>query len=447
VVPDDDATADEGPDTRAHGAGRASFAGSVRRFRLTVVEGPSAGVTWESTGDRCSLGSHELNDLVLADPTVSRFHCEIRVSPQGARLKDLESTNGTIVDGVMVFDGLLRGGSSLRLGATVAQFTFGAERNSLEASPRTEFGGMVGTSFPMRATFAILERAAATEATVLIEGETGTGKGLAAESIHRAGARRDRPFLIVDCGAIPPTLLESELFGHERGAFTGAVERRIGAFEEASGGTIFLDEIGELPPEMQPKLLRALESREIRRVGSNSYRPVDIRLIAATNRDLRAEVNAGRFRPDLYFRLAVVKVTLPPLRQRPEDLPPLVDRFLQALGASEADAARLRTPELFAAIQRGAWPGNIRELRNYLERCLVFQRPLPMGDEAPGTGAPPVDVSVPYSRARRELLDRFERRYLEELMRAHGGKPTHAAQAAGIDRVHLYRLLRKHGLN
>jgi transcriptional regulator with PAS, ATPase and Fis domain len=422
---------------------------SVRRFRLNVVEGPKVGLSYESRQDNCSIGSHPLNDLVIEDPTVSRFHCEIHITPQGPVVKDLSSRNGTILDGVQVLAGIPRSGSVLRLGATAARFQFGAETNPLPLSDRTRFGSLVGSSLPMRTAFALLERAAATTATVLMEGETGTGKGAAAESVHRESPRRDGPFMVVDCGAIPENLLESELFGHEKGAFTGASERHIGAFEEASGGTIFLDEIGELSPDLQPKLLRVLENREVRRIGSNTAKPIDVRVIAATNRDLRGEVNAGRFRPDLYYRLAVLKISLPPLRQRPEDIPPIVDSLLSLLGISIEKNEWLRSADFMATLQRAAWPGNIRELRNYLERCSVFGSVLPTQDgEEPETASSqePVNLAVPFLQARDKVVASFERRYLEALLRAQKGKTGKAAEAAGIDRVFLWRLLRRHGL-
>jgi DNA-binding NtrC family response regulator len=430
---------------------------SVRRFKLSVAEGKHAGSTWESTGDTCAIGSHTLNDLVLEDPTVSRFHCEIRMEPDGALITDLRSRNGTVVDGLRVREAYLRGGSILRLGRAVVRFDFADEDNRLAISQETCFGNLVGASPAMRAVFALLERAAPSNATVLLEGETGTGKGATAESIHKMSPRKDGPFVTIDCSAIPANLLESELFGHEKGAFTGADARRIGAFEEASGGTIFLDEIGELPADLQPKLLRVLESKEIRRVGANTHRSVDVRLIAATNRDLRSEVNAGRFRSDLYFRLAVVKIPLPPLRQRPGDIPVLVEQLLRTLGADEDAARPLSMPEFVAGLQRHPWPGNVRELRNYIERCLVFREPQPFGegvhDPSPaaahaggGGGGTTVDASLPFAEARRRASDEFEKAYLVDLLARHGGKVAAAAQAAQIDRVYLYRLLRKHGL-
>ncbi|HEX4460941.1 MAG TPA: sigma 54-interacting transcriptional regulator [Polyangia bacterium] len=422
--------------------------GAVRRFRLTIVEGPKAGLSWESSSDRCSIGFHPSNDLVVEDATVSRFHCEVRIGEDGAHVRDLDSRNGTVLDGVRVSDAHLRGGSLLKMGRVGLRFEFSSESNRLPVSVGNTFGNLVGTSVAIRTAFALLERAAASDVTVLLEGETGTGKGVAAEAIHKASTRRDKPFLVVDCGAIPPNLLESELFGHEKGSFTGAVSRRVGAFEEASGGTIFLDEIGELAQDLQPKLLRVLESKEFRRVGGNAMNKTDVRVVAATNRDLRNEVNAGRFRSDLYFRLAVVKTSIPPLRERPEDIPITVDQILRTLGAEPAQTQPLRTPDFFAALAHSAWPGNVRELRNYLERCLVFQEALPVSTESPANPAsmPGVDPKLAYAEARRRALDGFERGYAEALLREHGGKVAQAAAAAGMDRVYLYRILRRHGI-
>jgi two-component system, NtrC family, response regulator GlrR len=373
----------------------------------------------------------------------------VRIADDGAHVKDLDSRNGTVVDGVRVSDAFLRAGSLLKLGRVGLRFEFSAESNRLPVSAGNAFGKLVGASVAMRTAFALLERAAHSDVTVLLEGETGTGKGVAAEAIHRASTRASGPFLVVDCGAIPPNLLESELFGHEKGSFTGAVARRVGAFEEASGGTIFLDEIGELAQDLQPKLLRVLESREYRRVGANNMSKTDVRVVAATNRDLRAEVNAGRFRSDLYFRLAVVKVTIPALRERPEDIPITVETVLRALGADETNSAALRTPEFFAALGHSAWPGNVRELRNYLERCLVFQEALPVSSEPGGGGVAAmagIDAKLAYAEARRRALDSFEKGYAEALLREHNGKVAAAAAAAGMDRVYLYRILRRHGI-
>jgi two-component system, NtrC family, response regulator GlrR len=251
---------------------------------------------------------------------------------------------------------------------------------------------------------------------------------------------------VIDCGAVPPDLLESELFGHERGAFTGAVAAREGAFEAAAGGTIFLDEIGELGADLQPKLLRVLERREIKRVGTNKYVPVDVRVVAATNRNLRAEVNAHRFRSDLFYRLAVVKVRLPPLRERLDDLELIVKHILDSLGAAEhPEAAALRTPDFMAHLARHAWPGNVRELRNYLERCMALREQTPIIEDGAETETPTVNAQMPLKLARETWTRTFERRYVEELLRAHQNNVSAAARAAGVDRPYFYRLLWRHG--
>jgi transcriptional regulator with PAS, ATPase and Fis domain len=299
----------------------------------------------------------------------------------------------------------------------------------------------------MRRVFATLEDAAKSDATVLVEGETGTGKELVAESIHKESERRDGPFVIVDCGAVPAELLESELFGHERGAFTGASAPRRGAFEAASGGTIFLDEIGELPLELQPKLLRALERLHVKRVGADVYQPVDVRVIAATNRNLRQEVNERRFRADLYYRVAVLEVRLPPLRERIDDLPLLVGVLVGSLRSGGGEALDVTAPEFLADLERHAWPGNVRELRNYLERCVAHRRPLPLAaDGALGARGSAEDLEAPFKLARDRALAGFERRYLEAMLQRTGGNAAAAARAAGLDRAHLYRLLWRHGL-
>jgi two-component system response regulator GlrR len=326
------------------------------------------------------------------------------------------------------------GRTTLRFGAAPAP-----PRPAL--SPSSVFGGLVGESAAMRAAFAVLERAAASTATVLLEGETGTGKGEAALALHNAGPRKDRPFMVVDCGTIPEHLFESELFGNERGAFTGADAQRAGAFETAGGGTVFLDEVGELPLGVQPKLLRALEERQIRRLGSPQMRPIDVRVIAATNRDLRAAVNDGSFRADLYYRLAVVRVRLAPLRERPEDLTPLAVRLLAGLGATEEQRATLSSPAFMATLRRNPWRGNVRELRNYLESCLVLEQSA-IADEPWAPSGP----LAPFQAARGRALAHFERQYLEALMAQHEGKVAAAAETAGLSRVYLYRLLGKYGL-
>jgi two-component system, NtrC family, response regulator GlrR len=420
---------------------------SVRRFRVTAVAGPASGKSAESSGDRMAIGSHPSNDFVLDDPAVSRFHSEITVGARGPWLADLGSSNGTLLDGVPLGEGGLREGSLIKVGHSTLSFQLGAEHNLLPISDKNALGTLVGQSVAMRTAFALLERAAQSDATVLIEGETGTGKEGAAESIHRGSARAEQPFIVVDCSAMPAALLESELFGHEKGAFTGATSRRIGAFEEADKGTVFLDEVGELPPDLQPKLLRVLERREIRRLGTNQHKSVSVRLIAATNRDLRAQVNRGEFRADLYFRIAVVKIPLPPLRERLDDIPLLTEHFISTLGLAPAQAAPLRDAAFLARLAHAAWPGNVRELRNHIERCVVLGQELPVeGAEPHAAGGFEIDPHRSYSEAKRAVLDEFERRYLEGLLALHGGNVSKAARAAGMDRVHLYKLLHRHGL-
>jgi two-component system response regulator GlrR len=411
-------------------------------MRLEVVAGPDAGSTFASEGERFTVGTDERADMVLHDRTVSRFHAEIALEAERVTIRDLGSHNGTFVDGVSVLHAHLVPGSLIRVGATELRFaTDGAPiRISLGGE---QFGAMVGAAPVMRAVFARLARAAASEATVLLTGETGTGKEVAAEALHAASTRARGPFVIVDCAAVPAELLESELFGHERGAFTGAFASRAGAFETADGGTVFLDEIGELPADLQPKLLRALERREIKRVGRDTWKPVDVRIIAATNRDLRAEVNASRFRADLYYRLAVIEIRLPALRERRDDLPALVDAILARMGMTDVPEARLlRTPQARSELAQHPWPGNVRELRNYIERCLALaERPV----LAAPTDAPPA-ASDDLRAARKQWTAGHEKAFLEDLLARHGGNVSAAARAAGFDRKHLYRMLWRHGL-
>ncbi|MEO8550780.1 MAG: sigma 54-interacting transcriptional regulator [Kofleriaceae bacterium] len=409
----------------------------VREYRLTID-----GTAQSFATPRLVLGADPRADLVIADPAMSKFHCEIRIDKGAASVRDLGSRNGTLVDHVRVIEAPLRDGAIVKLGRTTLRFDLGTRDVELSLSPRTQFGRLVGHSVAMRAAFAHLEAAATSNATVLLQGESGTGKDLAAEALHTEGPRRDGPFVVVDCGAIPANLLEVELFGHEAGAFTGATTRRIGAFEAASGGTLLLDELGELALELQPKLLRALDRHEIQRIGSSERIATDVRVIAATNRNLREEVNAHRFRSDLYFRLAVIPITLPPLRERVEDLPLLLAGLLVDLGAMTSPAAApLRSGELVPELLRHTWPGNVRELRNYVEAAIV------RGDyELPASAEPAIDVALPLRVVRERWLRHVERQYLERLLAAHDNNVTAAARVAGVDRVHLHRLLGRAGL-
>jgi two-component system response regulator GlrR len=425
--------------------GRAGAGAVVARFRVVCIDGPGKGKAAVATSDRLSIGSHPSNELIIDDPAVSRFHCEIAHDVGSTWLVDLDSSNGTELDGVALGRGRLRGGSLFKLGRSVCRFEIDTESVQLPVSDRAEFGELLGNSVAMRSCFALLERVANSDTTVLLEGETGTGKEVAAAAIHAESGRKAKPFLVVDCGALPANLLESELFGHEKGAFTGADARRSGVFEDADGGTVFLDEIGELPEELQPKLLRVIEQRQVRALGSSHHRKVNVRIVAATNRDLRAQVNDGGFRADLYFRLAVFKIRLPALRRRPEDIPVLAAHFLDQFGATDAMREQLLAPESLTRMQRAAWVGNVRELRNYLERCAVMQLPLPTGEQ---NDRPTLhtDASLPYSQAKRLLLDDFERSYLQDLLKRHGGNVSKAARAAGMDRVYVYKLMQRHGI-
>jgi len=410
----------------------------VRECRLTVD-----GKVHELAAERMVIGADPRADVVIDDPAMSRFHCEIAIRDGLAIVRDLGSRNGTCVDRVPVIEAPLHDGALLHVGRTELRFDRGTRDVAIPLANRERFGRLCGRSIPMRAAFAQLEAAAASSATtVLLQGESGTGKDLAAESIHHESGRRDGPFVVVDCGAIPAQLLEAELFGYERGAFTGADATRIGAFESANGGTLMLDEIGELALDLQPKLLRVIDRREIQRLGSTQRMPVDVRVVAATNRNLKTEVNARRFRSDLYYRIAVLVVTMPPLRERASDIPMIVDALLGDLGARDTAIGQALTTTLLPELLRHTWPGNIRELRNYVETCVV------RGEPAPTATADPlaIDVGLPLRVVREQWSRALERRYLEQLLVVHGGNVSAAARAAGVDRVHLHRLLTRNGL-
>ena len=417
------------------------------RIGIRVAGGPDAGKVYRSRSSRIVVGKHRDSDIVLADDAVSRFHLEI-VS-EGDRLFaiDLNSTNGTYLDGVRIQRAELREGTLITIGRSQLKLMAAADDAETHGPMRLRFGKMVGTSAASQRIFALMERVAKSDATILLLGETGTGKDMAAQSIHAESERRDGPFVVVDCGALPSELIESELFGHEEGAFTGAVRGRDGAFTAADGGTLFLDEIGELPLALQSKLLRVLERREVRRVGSEQYRSVDVRVIAATNRNLRSDIANKTFRSDLFYRLAVVEIPIPPLRERPEDVLPLVEHLVGAV-SERPEFAFLRSTQFVANLSRHPWPGNVRELRNYLDRCVASCAPQAL-DEHRDAAPPPeteIDVDMPIKQARKEWVTEFERRYLTALLERTGGNVSAAARQAGVDRVHLYRLLWRYGL-
>jgi DNA-binding NtrC family response regulator len=424
----------------------------TKTLRLEVLQGADAGFSLTSTEDRVSIGSADNNDLVLRDPTVSRYHLTVAQSARGVIVRDLGSTNGTWIGNVAVEDGsvTVTPGAVLKLGDTTVRVSDG-EFVLIASSDPDGFAGLRGQTPAMRRLTATLTSVAVQDVAVLVIGESGTGKELIARAIHDASARRAGPFVTVDCGAIPPSLFAAELFGHERGAYTGADRRGEGAFERADGGTLFLDEIGELPAEMQSALLGVLERRRVRRLGGRDEVPVDVRVVSATNRDLRSAVNAGGFRLDLFFRLAVVLLDVPPLRARAEDIPLLIAHFLDELGAgSELDA--LFPAEKLAELKRHRWPGNVRELKNLVAsaRALGAAQALPLGVVAPGATAndEPEDLlDLDFKRARAAVVESFERRYLARLMSGAGGNVRQAARTARLDRTYLAELLKKHGLH
>jgi len=417
----------------------------LRRLRLVVIEGPDRGLEVAPDRPVVRVGTAPTADLVLTDRTVSREHCELTVREACVHVRDHGSANGTEVEGVIVRDADFRPGSLLRVGQTTIRIATDDEMIQIPLSANDRFGALLGGSVRMRQVFAVLERVAPTETTILVEGESGTGKELAAEGVHTESARSDGPFVVFDCGAVPHDLAESALFGHVRGSFTGAVADRAGVFEEADGGTLFLDEIGELPLDLQPKLLRALEKREIRRVGAGGGRTVDVRIVAATNRSLESEVNAGRFREDLYYRLAVIKVVLPPLRSRTDDLPMLVEHFLRRLAPAGGAAPKI-SPDVLVALAARPWPGNVRELRNTVERAVSLSGADAFaggaGAVAGGPGPIEENLDLPFE----EALGRFERRYLERALRRSGGNISAAARDAGVNRKLIQRLMKRYGM-
>ena len=425
-----------------------------RSYVLKVADGPDAGVQVElqgTPGDRVLGGKGPACELRLADPTVSRRHASFEVTPRGVRVNDLDSTNGTFVNGVPIGEAYVSGGDRVRLGGTTLLVERG-EVTAVELPPETSFGRLLGASEAMRRLYPMCARLAETDIPVLIEGETGTGKEVLAEALHERGPRAQAPFVVFDCTAVPPSLVESTLFGHERGAFTGAVAARAGVFEEAHGGTLLIDEIGELDLALQPKLLRALERGEVQRVGSGRWRRVEVRIIAATRRDLDHEVQAGRFRDDLFFRLAVGRVELPPLRHRTGDVALLAQYFWGTLGGAPP-APR----DVVERLEDYAWPGNVRELHNAVARILALGDAAMQESMAPArtpTQSDPSSVTraadilsevlnqdLPLPRAREAVVREFERRYVERVLARHGGNVVRAAEASGIARRY-FQILR-----
>jgi transcriptional regulator with GAF, ATPase, and Fis domain len=405
---------------------------------------------------RMRVGKAPDNDLVLDDDTVSRHHCELERRETGVFVRDLGSTNATRVGRTAIQEAVVEAGATIKVGGVELGVRVEPRRALLLPSESTQFGEAIGHSIALRTIFGVLERIAPTDAAVLLLGETGTGKDVLARSIHQTSPRRAAPFVVVDCGAVSYSLIESELFGHERGSFTGAVATRQGAFELAAKGTVFLDEVGDLPLDVQPKLLRVLESGEFRRVGGNKTIQAEARIIAATKRDLRAEVERGKFREDLYFRLAVVPVHVPPLRSRREDITPLVERFLELARRRDPAASVTLSAGTLAALAAHDWPGNVRELRNVLDRAIYMATAggerelrlldLPVTAAVANQGPTAFDAKQSYREVRDEFEADFERRYVAWLLDRHAGNISAAAREAKMDRKHLYDLARRHGL-
>jgi len=424
--------------------------------RLVVVEGEDRGAALALVRAQVTIGRHPTNDLVLRDARVSSVHAELSPQRAGrALLRDAGSTNGTWLGAQRVIEVEIVPGAVVRVGDTLLELVADARTQTTPVEAPPSFGNLVGSTRAMRELFSVLERIASKPLSVLVQGETGTGKEEVARAVHARSARAQGPFAVLDATTIPAALAESVLFGHERGAFTGADSRYQGAFERAHGGTLFLDEIGELPLSLQPKLLRVLERRELTRVGGKEVVPVDVRVIAATHRDLRLEIEAGRFREDLYFRLAQVRVVLPPLRARTEDIPELVRHFLHQAEEPAKSAVTIDEQALADLVQR-PFPGNVRELRNLLVRAAALCegsciRPHDIAGEGYGfrgsdAERSPLDLAGTFAHAKQRAVERFERAYLETLLRRCGGNLSKASREADLARNHLRELLKKRGL-
>ncbi len=427
-------------------------AAGPRPTRLSVLHGPEAGLEVAVPPVGVVVGADASADVVLTDQSVSRRHCSLVPKDDGFEVTDLGSRNGTLLDGVSIQKAVVPVGAVLRVGGTLIQLVPADDAVLIPPSTQPSFGALVGSSLAMRQVYAVLERASASNAPILLLGESGTGKELAARAVHEHSPRKDGPFVVFDCGASSETLIESDLFGHVKGSFTGAHVDRPGAFELAHGGTLFLDEIGDLPINLQPKLLRLLETGEVTPLGGRKPARYDVRVVAATHRDLSEEVARGGFRGDLYYRLAVVEVHLPPLRQRLEDVEELVKVLLSREGRPEPDVRGENLERLLAY----HFPGNVRELRNIVTRAVALSPAGTRFSAMPlllaGTTAKKDTEWVaradrPFSEAKAELVARFERDYLKDLLIRAGNNISQAARISGIDRKHLYRLLESAGLH
>jgi DNA-binding NtrC family response regulator len=410
---------------------------------VRVLDGADAGKGFridDVTTRRVLIGQSPACDVQLSDRSVSRRHAALESDPDGLRLVDLGSRNGTWVGRLRVRDTYVNDGEVVRFGDASVRLETDGVLHTLSASEEVSFQRCIGASPEMRRLYPLLQRIAGADVPVLLEGETGTGKEVVAEAIHEASPRSRGPFVVLDCTTVSASLLEAELFGHERGAFTGAVSSRIGLFEEANGGTLFIDEIGDLDVSLQAKLLRALERKEVRRVGSSNIVKLDVRIIAATRRDLDREVQARRFRDDLFYRLAVARIELPPLRKRQGDVAFLTRFFWLRMGGDDAALS----PDVVQRFEGYDWPGNVRELANAVARQMAlgdFEVPARTGELpalASTGGIDAIDRIVqsgqPLPIARQSVLDEFQRRYVEHMLSLHGGNVTRAAAASGIGR-------------
>ena len=415
-------------------------------WTVRVVSGPDAGTARALAGPMV-VGSGDTAELRLTDGAVSHHHLELEPRADGVFVRDLGSTNGTLLAGARIDTAFVEAQAVISLGRTLLSVQVVAEEQDVDGP--TELEGLVATSAGMRRVFGLVEKLAPTDTPVILLGETGTGKEGLARALHIRSRRRG-PLVVVDCGALAPALIESELFGHARGAFTGAVTERPGAFAEAEGGTLFLDEVGDLPLELQPRLLRALEGRQVKRLGEDRHRIVDVRIVAATHKPLNAEVKAGRFRSDLYFRLAVAALRIPPLRERREDIPALVKALMSQLGRESFELSQ----ELLTTLSTYEWPGNVRELRNVVARAVVSDE-VSLDNVLNRTGsseAParervkPAPLEVPFKEAKERLVETFTREYLVALVARHEGNVTQMARASGLARTYLHDLLSRYSL-
>lgn len=442
-----------------HAGGRVALV--AHRLRVIVVAGPDSGKSFDIDAAHAVVGNSSACDIVVRDPEVSRRHCAIEVHDGAYRVRDLDSTNGTFLEGVRVSDAEVPSGGRLRLGSSELVFSPKKKFVRLEPSPSDTFAGLVGTSPAMRELFGLLNRVAPTRLFCVLRGETGTGKEVTARAVHQLSPRSAGPFVVVDCASITESLAEAELLGHERGAFTGADRSRPGPFEVASGGTVFLDEVGDLPLSAQPKLLRVLERREIKRLGASKFVDVDVRVIAATHRDLESMVRSGAFREDLYFRLAEVVAELPPLRDRRDDIAPLTERLLVDETKHGAPGRRL-SPDALALLQTHDWPGNVRELRNVIRRAaalasseVIVARDLQLVPRADAVAHVPTadpsglsdDLAAMPLKSAREVWNRaLERAYVLRVLERTGGDVPRAAHEAGIHLKSFQRLMRQLGI-